>query len=80
MGGDDATALDGRGRSRVVRGAGVCGSVGHDELALGGSLGVELFRSEAVFVDLQSRLYGLVGRGEGTHFAVQPLLGVNFAY
>jgi hypothetical protein len=60
--------------------AGYARSAEHSQFALGGSLGVEIYRSTGFFVDLQSRFYGLIGRPDGTHFGLQPLLGVNFAY
>jgi hypothetical protein len=55
-------------------------SADHSQLVLGGSLGIEIFRSKSVFVDLQSRFHAFIGRPDGTHFGLQPFVGINFAY
>jgi hypothetical protein len=60
--------------------AGYARSAEHNQLALGGSLGVEIYRSVGVFVDLQTRVYAFIGPEDGAHVGVQPLLGVNVAY
>ena len=47
---------------------------------MGGVLGVELLKSEAVLLSLETRAYALIGRKEGPDFALEPGLGLNFAY
>lgn len=54
--------------------------LGRNEVALGGSLGLELYKSQAVVVDLESRVYGVFGTNQGAHLAVQPGAGVYVAF
>jgi hypothetical protein len=54
--------------------------LGHDAFALGGTLGVELWKSKALSIDLEARAYGLLGLDEGTHAVIQPGTAVHFAY
>jgi hypothetical protein len=54
--------------------------LGRNELALGGSLGAEIYKSRAVVVDLESRVYSVLGTNQGAHLALQPAAGVNVAF
>lgn len=47
---------------------------------LGGSLGLELVKTERWFVDLQARAYALIAADSGTHVLLQPALAFHFAY
>jgi hypothetical protein len=60
--------------------AGYANLDGDDAVALGGSLGLELVKSDFFFVDLQTRVYALVAADRGTHVLFQPALAFNFAY
>ncbi len=53
---------------------------GDDAVALGGSLGVELFRAEAAFVALEGRAYAVVATDEGTAALFQPAATLHVAY
>ena len=54
--------------------------LGRNELALGGSVGTEIYKSRALVVDLESRLYGVFGTDQGAHLAVQPAAGLSVAF
>jgi hypothetical protein len=60
--------------------AGFARGPGQSYFPLGGSVGVELYKSSGVLLALESRLYALIGRKAGPDFAVEPGLGLNFAY
>lgn len=60
--------------------AGYANLSGDDAVALGGSLGLELVKTEYFFVDAQTRLYALVATDQGTHVLFQPAIAINFAY
>ncbi len=51
-----------------------------DAFVLGGTLGVELWKSKALSIDLEARAYGLLGTGDGTHALIQPGTAIHFAY
>jgi hypothetical protein len=48
--------------------------------ALGGTLGVELYKSERLRFSLDSRFYAMLGRKQGADFVLQPSLDLNIAY
>jgi hypothetical protein len=60
--------------------AGYANLNGDDAVALGGSLGLELFKTDFLFVEVQTRLYALLSTDQGTHVLFQPAVAVNFAY
>lgn len=60
--------------------AGYANLNGDDAVALGGSLGLELVKTDFFFVELQTRLYALVATDQGTHVLFQPAAAFNFAY
>jgi hypothetical protein len=47
---------------------------------MGGSLGIELVKTDFFFIDLQTRLYALVATEQGTHVLFQPAAAFHFAY
>jgi hypothetical protein len=51
-----------------------------DAFVLGGTLGVELYKSKAVAIDLEARAYGLLGLDDRTHALIQPGTAIHFAY
>jgi hypothetical protein len=53
---------------------------GDDAVALGGSLGVELFRTEAAFVALEGRAYAVVATDQGSVALFQPAATLHVAY
>lgn len=60
--------------------AGYARLLGDDEFAAGGTLGVEIFKSDVVTVEIDGRVYGLFGGDAGAHLVVQPALGANLAF
>ena len=48
--------------------------------AFGGSVGVELYKTQRLLVALESRFYGLFGADGGPDFGFEPSLSVNLAY
>jgi hypothetical protein len=54
--------------------------LGDGALAVGGALGLELWKTEAIVLDLQLRAYALIEVDDSTHAALQPALAVNVAY
>ena len=60
--------------------AGYARARGENQLALGGTLGVELYKSKVVLLDVQGRVYALIGPEDGVHLGLQPTLGFNVAY
>jgi hypothetical protein len=60
--------------------AGYARMLGDGALAIGGALGLELWKTESVIIDLQLRAYALIQVADSTHAALQPALGANFAY
>jgi hypothetical protein len=60
--------------------AGYANLDGDDAVAIGGSLGLELVKTDFFFVDLQTRLYAVVATDQGTHVLFQPAVAFNFAY
>jgi hypothetical protein len=60
--------------------AGYANFDGDDAVAMGGSLGLELVKTDFFFVDLQTRLYAVVATDQGTHVLFQPAAAFNFAY
>ncbi len=60
--------------------AGYANLFGDDAVALGGSLGLELFRSELMFVEVQTRAYALAGTARGTQALVEPAIALHLAY
>lgn len=53
---------------------------GKNEIAAGGSLGVEIFKVEFLTLELDARVYGVFGSSAGAHMALQPALGANIAF
>lgn len=51
-----------------------------NEFLAGGTLGLEVFKARACFVDVESRFMGLLGGSEGAHLAIQPGVGFNVAF
>jgi len=51
-----------------------------DALLFGGSLGLEIVKSRFAILDLQTRVYALVGTEQGTHVLFEPALALNLAY
>lgn len=47
---------------------------------LGVTLGLDLYKSDAVLFAFEARSYALIGRKEGVDFGVEPALGLNVAY
>jgi hypothetical protein len=47
---------------------------------LGGTLGVDLYKTNGVLLAVETRAYALVAREEGADFALEPALTVNVAY
>jgi uncharacterized protein DUF4349 len=54
--------------------------LGENALTLGGTLGLELAKTELFSLDLQTRAYALIGLDSGVHAGLQPLLSANVAY
>ena len=54
--------------------------LGDDAFVLGGTLGVELWKSKALSIDLETRAYGLLGLEDGTHALIQPGAALHVAY
>jgi hypothetical protein len=55
--------------------------LGHDEVVLGGTVGLEIYKTKVVRFDLQSRLLGFFGnRNVGGHLAVQPAVTLHVAF
>ncbi len=55
-------------------------SQGRGDVALGGLLGVDVFKSRATIVELSFRALALFGSDRGLHVAVGPTLGFDFAF
>ena len=53
---------------------------GQSLFPLGGTVGVDLYKSERVLLGVEARAYALIGREHGPDFALEPALGLNFAY
>ena len=53
---------------------------GQGQVPLGGTLGIEIFKTHFVVLDLHGRVYALLGPDDGVHLGLQPALGVNVAY
>jgi hypothetical protein len=54
--------------------------LGRDEAVGGGVLGIEILRTAAVTLEVETRVYGFFGSSAGGHVGVQPALGVNVAF
>jgi hypothetical protein len=48
--------------------------------AVGGTLGLELWKNKTMSIDLEVRAYALIGIGDGTHALVEPGLAFHVAY
>jgi hypothetical protein len=53
---------------------------GNDQGLAGVSVGVEIWKTKTILVDAQCRAFGLFFSSAGSHFAVEPTLGVNVAF
>jgi hypothetical protein len=51
-----------------------------DAFVLGGTLGVELYKTKALSIALEARAYGLLGLDDGSHALIQPGASLHFAY
>jgi hypothetical protein len=60
--------------------AGYARVLSENEVAVGGTVGVELVKGRAATVDLESRVLGILGSDEGAHLALEPGLGLNVAF
>ncbi|HET7541529.1 MAG TPA: DUF4349 domain-containing protein, partial [Polyangiaceae bacterium] len=47
---------------------------------LGGTLGLDLYKSERVLFGFEARAYAMIGREHGPDFVLEPALSFNFAY
>jgi hypothetical protein len=47
---------------------------------VGGTLGVDLYKSSSVLIAIEARAYALIARDEGADFAVEPAVTANIAY
>jgi hypothetical protein len=85
LGGDVYSDFLGGGRRRWFNPyfgarAGYARLVGENTLVLGGTLGLELYKSQFFMLDLQGRAHALIGPNDGVHLGLQPLLAASFAY
>ncbi len=86
FGGDMYSDFLGGGRRRVLNPylgfrVGYIHALGLDEGSAGGSLGLELLRTELLLLDLQTRVLAVFGSKErGLHALVQPALSLHFAF
>jgi len=55
-------------------------SPGQHLFPLGGTLGLELYKSERVLLGVETRAYAMIGREHGPDFVLEPALSLNFAY
>jgi len=55
-------------------------SPGQNLFPLGGTLGLELYKSERVLLGFETRAYAMIGREHGPDFVLEPALSLNFAY
>jgi hypothetical protein len=53
---------------------------GDGTFAIGGVIGVEIYKTDLVILDLEARGLALLGADDGTHGALQPALAIHFAY
>lgn len=53
---------------------------GHDQFVIGGTLGVELFKSAPVTLTLDTRFFEAFAGPLGNHLVIVPALGANFAF
>jgi hypothetical protein len=53
---------------------------GRDQLAAGGSIGVEILQTEFITLELDTRVYGMFGSSAGAHLTLQPALGASIAF
>jgi len=60
--------------------AGYAHAPGQSLLPIGGTLGLDLYKSERVLFGFEARAYAMIGREHGPDFALEPALGLNFAY
>lgn len=60
--------------------AGYARLLGRNEVAAGGTLGLEIFKADFFTLELDARFYGMFGTSAGAHLAVQPALGANVAF
>ena len=53
---------------------------GQSLFPLGGTLGLDLYKSERVLFGIEARACAMIGRDHGPEFMLEPALGLNFAY
>jgi hypothetical protein len=53
---------------------------GNNDAVIGITAGLELFKSKMFVVDAEARAFGLLFGSDGSHFAVQPVLGASVAF
>jgi len=85
LGSEFYSELLGGGRRRTLNPylglrAGYARFLGVSEVAAGGSLGVELYKSRALQLDLSAQALALFGSSRGSHAALVPALGLGFAF
>jgi hypothetical protein len=60
--------------------AGVAQTQDRLDFAAAAVAGLEIVKTRAFALDLQTRLFALVGNPDGPHGAVEPSLGVDFGF
>ncbi|GAC1544448.1 MAG: hypothetical protein NVS3B10_31930 [Polyangiales bacterium] len=85
MGGDFYSDFFGGGKRRWFNpylGArvGYARILGENDAVATGVLGLEVYRSKNVMIDVQGRLHGFFGNPHGAHVGVQPSVGINLAF
>jgi hypothetical protein len=53
---------------------------GRNEMAAGGTLGLELFNTELASIELDARFLGMFGTSAGAHLGIEPALAANIAF
>lgn len=53
---------------------------GRNEIAAGGTLGVELLSTALATIELDARFYGMFGTSAGAHLGIEPALAANIAF
>jgi hypothetical protein len=60
--------------------AGYARLLADDAFALGATLGIEIWKTEAVLIGLEARAYGILGLEGGAHALFQPAATFHVAY
>jgi hypothetical protein len=85
LGGELYSELLGGGRRRTFNPyiglrLGYARLLADDAFSLGATLGIELFKSDVVMVEVEARTYALFGLEDGTHALIQPGAAIHLAY